>query len=116
MQRDQQSPQPFPQVFPMTLTSANCWTTFTLARGENPDPAGKYNLLIVGAGPAGLLAALSRSAVGAKVAIIERNLLGGACFNVGCIPSKAIIRSARLYAGHPQWRKLRRASARCRRD
>lgn len=65
---------------------------------KNPDPAGKYNMVVVGAGPAGLLAALNAAKVGAKVAIIERDRFGGACFNVGCIPSKTIIRTSRLYA------------------
>ena len=57
-----------------------------------------YHLLVIGAGPAGLVAARGAAALGAKVALIERNLLGGDCLNYGCIPSKALIRSARLYA------------------
>jgi pyruvate/2-oxoglutarate dehydrogenase complex dihydrolipoamide dehydrogenase (E3) component len=65
---------------------------------RNPEPLDKYNLVIVGAGPAGILAARAAAAVGAKVAIIERGLIGGACINVGCIPSKTIIRTSRLYA------------------
>jgi len=63
----------------------------------NPEPANRYNLVIVGAGPAGLLTALKAAKVGAKVALIEQDRFGGACFNVGCIPSKAIIRTSRLY-------------------
>ncbi len=58
----------------------------------------KYNLVIIGAGPAGLVAARAAAALGAKVALIERNLIGGDCLNVGCVPSKAIIRTSRLYA------------------
>ena len=65
---------------------------------KNPEPVDRYNLVVIGAGPAGLLAALNAAKVGAKVAIIERDLFGGACFNVGCIPSKAIIRTSRAYA------------------
>jgi pyruvate/2-oxoglutarate dehydrogenase complex dihydrolipoamide dehydrogenase (E3) component len=64
---------------------------------HNPDPRGRYHLLIIGAGPAGLIAAQTASRWGAKVALIERNLLGGTCLNDGCIPSKAIIRTSRLY-------------------
>src|ERR1017187_7415252 len=64
----------------------------------NPQPVGKYNLVIIGAGPAGLFAAAKAVALGAKVALIERNLLGGACLNFGCIPSKTIISTSRLYA------------------
>lgn len=56
-----------------------------------------YDLLIVGAGPAGLIAAQAAVREGARVALIERGLLGGNCLNTGCIPSKTIIRTARLY-------------------
>src|ERR1700723_3467425 len=65
---------------------------------KNPEPVERYNFLFIGAGPAGLLTALNASKVGAKVAIVERDRFGGACFNVGCIPSKTIIRTSRLYA------------------
>src|SRR6202166_4325620 len=64
---------------------------------RNPEPKDRYNLVIIGAGPAGILTALNAAKVGAKVALIERDRLGGACFNVGCISSKAIIRTSRLY-------------------
>ena len=64
---------------------------------HNPDPRGLYHLLIVGAGPAGLIAAETAVRRGARVALIERNLLGGTCLNYGCIPSKTIIRTSRLY-------------------
>jgi pyruvate/2-oxoglutarate dehydrogenase complex dihydrolipoamide dehydrogenase (E3) component len=64
---------------------------------RNPEPVDRYNLVVVGAGPAGLLTALNAAKLGARVAIIERDRFGGACFNVGCIPSKAIIRTSRLY-------------------
>ena len=65
---------------------------------QNPSPRGSYHLLVIGAGPAGLVAARAAAALGAKVALIERHLLGGDCLNNGCVPSKTIIRSARLYA------------------
>ena len=65
---------------------------------RNPEPKDRYNLVIIGAGPAGILTALNAAKVGAKVALIERDRLGGACFNVGCVSSKAIIRTSRLYA------------------
>jgi pyruvate/2-oxoglutarate dehydrogenase complex dihydrolipoamide dehydrogenase (E3) component len=65
---------------------------------RNPQPADRYNLVVVGAGTAGLVAAHAAAALGAKVALIERNLLGGDCLNIGCVPSKAIIRTSRLYA------------------
>jgi pyruvate/2-oxoglutarate dehydrogenase complex dihydrolipoamide dehydrogenase (E3) component len=65
---------------------------------RNPTPAGRYNLVIIGAGPGGLTAARAAAALGAKVALIERDLIGGDRLNVGCVPSKALIRTARLYA------------------
>ncbi len=56
-----------------------------------------YDLIIVGAGPAGLITARAALGPGARVALVERELLGGVCLNAGCIPSKALIRTARLY-------------------
>jgi pyruvate/2-oxoglutarate dehydrogenase complex dihydrolipoamide dehydrogenase (E3) component len=61
----------------------------------NPTPTGTYNLVVVGAGTAGLVSSAGGAALGAKVALIERHLMGGDCTNYGCVPSKAIIRSAR---------------------
>jgi len=61
----------------------------------NPIPEGRYNLVVVGAGTAGLISALLASSLGAKVALIERHLMGGDCLNVGCVPSKALIRAGR---------------------
>ncbi len=61
----------------------------------NPAPAGKYNLVVIGAGTAGLVSAAAAAGLGAKVALIERNLMGGDCLNVGCVPSKGVIRAAR---------------------
>ena len=56
-----------------------------------------YHLVIVGGGPAGLLTALVAARAGARVALVEKNLLGGTCLNTGCIPSKTILRTSRLY-------------------
>ena len=61
-------------------------------------PAAKHPLLVVGAGPAGLAAARAAAALGAHVALIERQQLGGDCLNDGCMPSKSWIRTARLLA------------------
>ena len=63
----------------------------------NPRPRGRYNLAIVGAGPAGLAAAEDAAALGAKVALIEEKLMGGDSLNAGSVPSKCLIRSARAY-------------------
>jgi pyruvate/2-oxoglutarate dehydrogenase complex dihydrolipoamide dehydrogenase (E3) component len=64
----------------------------------NPAPTGRYNLVVLGAGTAGLVAAAGAAGMGAKVALVERHLMGGDCLNVGCVPSKAIIRSG--HAAH----------------
>ncbi|MBI3804417.1 MAG: mercuric reductase [Nitrospirae bacterium] len=64
----------------------------------NPEPRGRYHLVIIGAGTAGLVTAAIASALGAKVALIERHLMGGDCLNVGCVPSKALLRAARAWA------------------
>lgn len=65
---------------------------------KNPEPDGTYNLVVVGAGTAGLISAIATAGLGGKVALIERHLMGGDCLNVGCVPSKSIIRPARLAA------------------
>ena len=57
---------------------------------------GVYNLVVIGAGTAGLVTAAGSVALGARVALIERNKMGGDCLNFGCVPSKALISSARL--------------------
>ncbi len=65
---------------------------------ENPTPAGRYNLVVIGAGTAGLVSAIGAAGLGARVALVERGLMGGDCLNVGCVPSKALLRAARAYA------------------
>lgn len=64
----------------------------------NPTPSGRYNLVAIGAGAAGLVSAAGAAGLGARVAIVERELMGGDCLNVGCVPSKAIIAAARATA------------------
>ena len=64
----------------------------------NPEPTGKYNLVVIGAGTAGLVTAVGAAGLGAKVALIERHLMGGDCLNVGCVPSKGLISAARRWA------------------
>ncbi len=65
---------------------------------RNPRPREPYHLLVIGAGPAGLVAARAAAALGARVALIEMHLLGGISLNYGCVPSQALIRTSRLYA------------------
>src|SRR5881396_567454 len=57
---------------------------------------GVYNVVVIGAGTAGLVTAAGTAGLGGRVALIERNLMGGDCLNFGCVPSKALISSARL--------------------
>lgn len=64
----------------------------------NPEPAPRYNLVVIGGGTAGLVSAAGTAMLGGKVALIEMNLMGGDCLNTGCVPSKAVIRSSRVYA------------------
>ena len=54
----------------------------------NPKPTGRYNIVVIGAGTAGLITAGIAASLGAKVALIEKHLMGGDCLNVGCVPSK----------------------------
>ncbi len=61
----------------------------------NPEPIERYNMVVVGAGTAGLVAASGAAGLGAKVALVEKGLFGGDCLNVGCVPSKCLIRSSR---------------------
>ncbi|HNP37763.1 MAG TPA: FAD-dependent oxidoreductase [Woeseiaceae bacterium] len=69
-----------------------------------------YNLLVVGGGSAGLVTAYIAAAVKAKVALVERDKMGGECLNTGCVPSKTLLRSARLLAEARDSRELGIAS------
>ena len=64
----------------------------------NPEPAGRYNLVVIGAGSGGLVTAAGAAGLGARVALIEKNALGGDCLNVGCVPSKALLSAAKRAA------------------
>lgn len=63
----------------------------------DPHPSGRYHLVVVGAGTGGLVTAAIAAGLGARVALVERHLMGGDCLNVGCVPSKAIISAARAW-------------------
>ena len=83
------------QIFPATGENRALVENVHPSGWLNPEPATCYNLVVIGAGTAGLVCAAGAASLGAKVALIERHLLGGDCLNYGCVPSKGIIRSAR---------------------
>lgn len=62
----------------------------------NPKPVACYDLVVIGAGTGGLVVAAGAAGLGLglKVALIEKSLMGGDCLNVGCVPSKCVIRSS----------------------
>lgn len=64
----------------------------------DPEPKESYNLVVIGAGAGGLVSAAGAAGVGASVALVESHLLGGDCLNVGCVPSKALLRCAKAAA------------------
>jgi len=64
----------------------------------NPEPRKRYNLVVIGAGSAGLVAAGGAAMLGARVALVEKRRLGGDCLNYGCVPSKSVIHASRIAA------------------
>jgi pyruvate/2-oxoglutarate dehydrogenase complex dihydrolipoamide dehydrogenase (E3) component len=63
-----------------------------------PEPRGRYHLVVVGGGTAGLVSAVGAASLGARVALVERHLMGGDCLNFGCVPSKGVLAAA--HAAH----------------
>jgi pyruvate/2-oxoglutarate dehydrogenase complex dihydrolipoamide dehydrogenase (E3) component len=86
--------QPLP-VFPQTEENRILVANVHPPDWVNPEPAARYDLVVIGAGTAGLVCAAGAASLGARVALVERHLLGGDCLNYGCVPSKGIIRAAR---------------------
>ncbi len=64
---------------------------------KNPTAKDRYHIVVIGAGTGGLVTAAGAAGLGAKVALIERHLMGGDCLNVGCVPSKGVISAARSW-------------------
>lgn len=86
-------------LLPLVTRKLSAWITMRrVYRGHRRPARFDYNLIVIGAGSAGLVSAYIGSAINAKVALIERHRMGGDCLNTGCVPSKALIRSARLIA------------------
>src|SRR5512137_1416681 len=90
--------QPIPEILPHDVHNNALVSNVHPADWQNPEPAARYNLVVIGAGTAGLVTAAGAAGLGAKVALVERHLMGGDCLNVGCVPSKALIRAARAWA------------------
>ncbi len=84
-------------IFPLIAKKFVNWlkTRKVMAAHKKPDKF-DFNLVVIGAGSAGLVTSYIASAVKAKVAIVEKHKLGGDCLNTGCVPSKALIRSAKI--------------------
>lgn len=83
------------QLEPLTASNLQLQSEVHPLDWHNPKPSGRYNLVVIGAGTAGLVTAAGAAGLGAKVALVERGLMGGDCLNVGCVPSKAILAAAR---------------------
>ena len=66
---------------------------------RNPSPKSRYHLVVIGAGPAGLVTSIAAAGLGAKVALVEKRAMGGDCLNVGCIPSKALLEFTARHRG-----------------
>lgn len=57
----------------------------------------KYDIIVIGSGPGGYVAAIRAAQLGKRVAVVEKSELGGVCLNWGCIPTKALLKSAQVY-------------------
>jgi pyruvate/2-oxoglutarate dehydrogenase complex dihydrolipoamide dehydrogenase (E3) component len=90
--------QPPPSTAPADVYERERLANVRPPQWINPTPAPLYDLVVIGAGTAGLTAAGMAAGLGAKVALVESGLLGGNCLNTGCVPSKAVIRTSRLVA------------------
>ena len=88
----------YPSLEELLIDEHNC-TTMDHCRPikfRDPDPHEKYDMIAIGAGAGGLVTAIASSLTGGKAAIIERNLMGGDCLNTGCVPSKALLKAAKV--------------------
>lgn len=87
-----------PEVTPLDQHNLELIANVCPTDWVNPEPADRYNLVVLGGGTAGLVSAAGAAGMGAKVALVESHLLGGDCLNTGCVPSKTLIRAARASA------------------
>ena len=105
-----------PEVSPRDVHNQRLLSYVHPADWTNPTPAARYNLVVIGAGSGGLITAAVAAGLGARVALVEKHLMGGDCLNYGCVPSKALIRSAHDAAtrGQPSADDFARAMERMR--
>src|SRR5215475_5957398 len=83
----------------MTVITCLIWVTFNRVAKEADGPMAdtNFDVLIIGSGPGGYVTAIRAAQLGFKTAIVEREYLGGICLNWGCIPTKALLRSAEIF-------------------
>jgi pyruvate/2-oxoglutarate dehydrogenase complex dihydrolipoamide dehydrogenase (E3) component len=94
-------PSPPPPQSPKPLDSPDQRLLANVHPGDwiNPEPLARYHLVVLGGGTAGLVCAVGAAGLGAKVALVEAEFLGGDCLNAGCVPSKALVAAGRALAG-----------------
>jgi pyruvate/2-oxoglutarate dehydrogenase complex dihydrolipoamide dehydrogenase (E3) component len=83
-----------PEVYPRDAHNQRLLSFVHPSDWSNPEPAARYDLVVIGAGSGGLISAAIASSLGARVALIEKHLLGGDCLNYGCVPSKTLLAAA----------------------
>lgn len=93
-------------ISPLDTYNERLFANVHPATWVNPTPKRRYHLVVIGGGTGGLVTAAIAAGLGARVALVERHLMGGDCLNVGCVPSKAIIRASR------SWHEASTSSAR----
>lgn len=97
-------PSIHPALYPLDSYNQTLRAAVQPPGWQNPTPADRYDLMVVGAGTAGLVVAAGTAGLGLglKVALVEKSLMGGDCLNVGCVPSKCVLRSSRGVAAIQQ--------------
>ena len=102
----------FPLIAKKVLDAIRARKVYARWQGKRPSRY-DYNMVVIGAGSAGLVSAYIAAATKARVALVEKHRMGGDCLNTGCVPSKALIRSAKLLSHIARSRQfgIERASA-----